>query len=247
MQRAASHRPFSVALDNHPTEVDQDVISSRSFRSAKTSTSSKSRKSVRSNSSGRATSKVKSDDGAGKPNGSQASIADNASSGGASASGSSSSKSGRTETPGRVNSTVTSKQQRMLIDAVNAGQPRKSTVASTRDPLDYTDDEFMMSDARDEPFEDDFEIDFQMLKVDQAVAPPWAAANTNSQSMYIPPSAQELIIGLKHSLDNVEKARRKMEQRYLEEMHKRIALEDELARLRRCITLGSIPLSNNNS
>ncbi|KAL4268160.1 hypothetical protein AB1N83_001326 [Pleurotus pulmonarius] len=155
----------------------------------------------------------------------------------------SSAKSAATETPKnatKANRTATKKRQRLLIDAAT-GEP-KSTVASTRDPFDDDEGDVIMSDARDEPFEDDFEIDFQMLRLDEVTTPAWVPAGTAAPAMYVPPGAQELITSMKRSLDNVEKARRKLEERYLQEMHKRIALENELARLRRCITLGSVGL-----
>ncbi|KDQ30657.1 hypothetical protein PLEOSDRAFT_1092232 [Pleurotus ostreatus PC15] len=155
----------------------------------------------------------------------------------------SSAKSAATQTPKnatKATRTATKKRQRLLIDAAT-GEP-KSTVASTRDPFDDDEGDVIMSDARDEPFEDDFEIDFQMLRLDEVTTPAWVPAGTGAPAMYVPPGAQELITSMKRSLDSVEKARRKLEERYLQEMHKRIALENELARLRRCITLGSVGL-----
>ncbi|KAG5221443.1 DnaJ-domain-containing protein [Salix suchowensis] len=143
----------------------------------------------------------------------------------------SSAKSAATQTPKnatKATRTATKKRQRLLIDAA-IGEP-KSTVASTRDPFDDDEGDVIMSDARDEPFEDDFEIDFQMLRLDEVTTPAWVPAGTSALRC------------MKRSLDSVEKARRKLEERYLQEMHKRIALENELARLRRCITLGSVGL-----
>ncbi|CCM00908.1 uncharacterized protein FIBRA_02954 [Fibroporia radiculosa] len=93
------------------------------------------------------------------------------------------------------------------------------------------------SDAETEVSSD---MSFHLLGVpDVAAVPLWCAdlspparkSVRSSNSLYVPPGVSELIEGMKHALDLENRARRRAEDRYADEVQKRIEAEHAVARL----------------
>ncbi|THH20848.1 hypothetical protein EW146_g602 [Bondarzewia mesenterica] len=86
-------------------------------------------------------------------------------------------------------------------------------------------------------------FDFQMMEMSDLAALPWvpalgeSASASDDMSMYVPLGVHDLINSMKHALEIESAARLKAEARYVEEMKRRIALEEQLLQERNLLTV----------
>ncbi|KAG1755142.1 uncharacterized protein EDB91DRAFT_1097520 [Suillus paluster] len=79
---------------------------------------------------------------------------------------------------------------------------------------------------------DDVILGFHMLDLHEVLSP-WVPVSPTAPSIYVPPAVQHLIAAMNHQLDIESQARRRAEELYSEEMHKRIKIEEVLDKLQK--------------
>ncbi|OAX44753.1 hypothetical protein K503DRAFT_2761 [Rhizopogon vinicolor AM-OR11-026] len=77
---------------------------------------------------------------------------------------------------------------------------------------------------------DDATLGFHMLDLHEVLSP-WVPVSSTAPSVYVPPAVHHLISGMKHQLEIECQARRRIEELYLEEMRKRIKMEEVVHKL----------------
>ncbi|KAI0318485.1 hypothetical protein OF83DRAFT_944009 [Amylostereum chailletii] len=95
---------------------------------------------------------------------------------------------------------------------------------------------------------EDHQLDFQMLDMPAIAGFPWVRAGLGSEdNMYVPPGVQSLIENMKNMLSAERTGRLRAEERHMEELNRRVALEKELEDQRMLhdlkITLSTMPLA----
>ncbi|KAG0709005.1 hypothetical protein DFH29DRAFT_352720 [Suillus ampliporus] len=79
---------------------------------------------------------------------------------------------------------------------------------------------------------DDVVLGFHMLDLHEVLSP-WVPVSSTAPSVYVPPAVQQLIAAMKHQLEIECRARRRAEELYLEEMRKRIEMEEVIDKLQK--------------
>ncbi|OJA10799.1 hypothetical protein AZE42_00301 [Rhizopogon vesiculosus] len=99
--------------------------------------------------------------------------------------------------------------------------------AQSRVPLSAVDIQLLVSAEADV---DDATLGFHMLDLHEVLSP-WVPVSSTAPSVYVPPAVHHLISGMKHQLEIECQARRRVEELYLEEMRKRIKMEEVIHKL----------------
>lgn len=79
---------------------------------------------------------------------------------------------------------------------------------------------------------EDVVLGFHMLDLHEVLSP-WVPVSPTSPSIYVPPAVQHLITAMNRQLEIECQARKRAEELYLDEMHKRIEMEKVIDRLQR--------------